>query len=82
MVHPSWFRRRSNQYLNDLIDHDPRAIKRRCSSMAGFNSLGSAAITLTGIELAYRIRKRQFCFGPARQRRHASLKELWDRALA
>jgi transposase-like protein len=64
------------------VEQDPRAIKRRCGSMAGFSSLGSAAITLTGIELAYRIRKRQFCFGPGRQRRHASLKELWDRALA
>src|ERR1700682_1822047 len=61
---------------------DHRAIKRRCASMTGFKSLGSAAITLAGIELAHRIRKRQFSFGRGRQRRVSSLKQLWDRALA
>jgi hypothetical protein len=43
---------------------DYRAIKRRCAAMVGgFKYFGSAAITLTGIELAHRIRKRRFSFG-------------------
>jgi transposase-like protein len=56
---------RSNQCLNNLIEQD-RAIKRRCASMGGFKSFRSAAITLSGAELAHRIRKRQFSFGRAR----------------
>ncbi len=58
-----------------------RAIKRRCASMLGFKSFGNAAITLAGIELAHRIHKRQFSFGPSRQWQTQSLKQLWDRAL-
>jgi transposase-like protein len=44
---------RSNQYLNNLVEQDHRAIKRRCAAMVGgFKSFASAAITLAGIELA------------------------------
>jgi transposase-like protein len=50
--------------------------------MAGFKSFASAVITVAGIELAHRIRKRQFSFGASRPRRVRSLKVLWDRALA
>ena len=31
---------RSGQYLNNLIEQDHRAIKRRCASMGGFKSFG------------------------------------------
>ena len=59
---------------------DHRAIKRRCAAMAGgFKSFGSAAITLAGIELAHRIRKRQFSFGRGRYQNFGSLKKIWDR---
>ena len=69
---------RSNQYLNNH-----RAIRRRCAAMVGgFKSFGSAAITLAGIELAHRIRKRQFSFGRGRYHNFGSLKQIWDRALA
>ncbi|MDP9013755.1 MAG: IS6 family transposase [Pseudomonadota bacterium] len=47
---------RSSQYLNNLVEQDHRAIKRRCVSMGGFKSFRTAAITLAGIELAHRIR--------------------------
>jgi hypothetical protein len=43
---------RSSQYLNNLIEQDHRAVKRRCASMGGFKSFRIAAITLAGIELA------------------------------
>jgi len=68
-------------YLNNLIEQDHRAIKRRCASMLGLKSFGNAAITLAGVELAHRIGKRQFSFGPGLQWRRQSLKQLWDRAL-
>lgn len=81
---PKWGRVevRSSQYLNNLIEQDHRAIKRRCASMGGFKSFQSAAITLSGIELAHRIRKRQFSFGRGRWGNVGSLKQLWERALA
>jgi len=72
---------RNCRYLLNIVEQDHRAIKRRCASMLGFKSFGNAAITLAGIELAHRIRKRQFSFGPGRQWRNQSLKQLWDRAL-
>jgi len=82
--HPCWrnVAVRTNKYLNNVIEQDHRAIKRRCASMAGFEAFDSAAITLAGIELAHRIRKRQFSFGRGRQRRSTSLNRLWDLALA
>jgi len=50
--------------------------------MLGLKSFNTAAITFAGIELANRIRKRQFSFGRGDQRRNWSPKQLWDRALA
>jgi transposase-like protein len=73
---------RSCRYLNNIVEQDHRAIKRRCACMTGFKSFRNAAILIAGIELAHRIRKRQFSFGLGRQRRAWSLKQLWERALA
>jgi transposase-like protein len=73
---------RTNGYLNNLIEQDHRAIKRRCASMAGFKSFGNAAVTIAGIELAHRIRKRQFSFGRCRRRRGWTRKTEWSMALA
>jgi transposase-like protein len=73
---------RSSQYLNNLIEQDHRAVKRRCASMGGFKSFRSAVITSAGVELAHRIRKRQFSFGRGRYRNSGSLKQLWDQPLA
>jgi hypothetical protein len=49
--------------------------------MGGFKCFGSAVITLAGIELAHRIRKRQFSLGRGRYQNFASLKQFWERAL-
>ncbi len=40
---------RTNKYLNNLIEQDHRAIKRRCASMAGFKTFAGAAIAIAGI---------------------------------
>ena len=50
---------RDRRYLNNVIEQDHRAIKRRCAPMLGFKSMNQAAVTLAGIELAHRIRKRR-----------------------
>ena len=73
---------RDRRYLNNIVEQDHRAIKRRCASMLGFKSFRTAAVTLAGVELAHRIHKRQFSFGRAARRRTLSLKCLWDQALA
>jgi transposase-like protein len=80
---PKWkyVRVRSCPYLNNIVEQDHRAIKRRCAPMMGFKSFRNAAITLAGIELAHRIRKRQFSFGRGRYWRAWSLKRLWHSAL-
>lgn len=82
--HPCWrnVKVRTNRYLNNIIEQDHRAIKRRCASMAGFKSLANASVTIAGIELAHRIRKQQFRLGQPRRRRRWSLKDEWAIALA
>lgn len=69
---------RGHRYLNNIIEQDHRAIKRRCASMLGFKSFRTAAVTLAGVEFAHRIHKRQFSFGRADRCRARSLKRLWD----
>jgi len=51
--------RRQRKYLNNLVEQDHRAIKRRARPMLGFKSFRAAWITLTGIELMHMIRKGQ-----------------------
>lgn len=73
---------RSNRYLNNIIEQDHRAVKRRCAAMLGLKSFRTAQVTLAGIELAHRIHKRQFSLGVAGRDQGRSLKELWDLALS
>ncbi len=72
---------RARRYLNNIIEQDHRAMKQRCAPMLGLKSFRTAATTFSGIELAHRIRKRQFCVPYERNGRVVSLKELWDQAL-
>jgi transposase-like protein len=80
---PRWQRVviRSCRYLNNIVEQDHRAIKRRCAPKLALKSFRTAAVTLAGIELAHRIRKRQFSFGRGGAGRFCSLKHLWARAL-
>jgi hypothetical protein len=70
------------RYLNNIVEQDHRAIKRRCASMLGLKSFRTAAITFAGVELAHRIRKRQYSIGSDGSDRQLSLKQRWDQALA
>jgi transposase-like protein len=72
---------RSRRYLNNIVEQDHRAIKRRCAPMLALKSFRTASVTLAGVELAHRIRKRQFSFGRSGPRRFSSLMHLWARAL-
>jgi transposase-like protein len=69
------------RYLNNIVEQDHRAIKRRCALMLGFKSFRTAEIILAGIELAHRIHKQQFSLAYKPSGTACSLKEQWDRAL-
>jgi transposase-like protein len=81
---PKWkaVRVRCCRYLNNVVEQDHRAIKQRCASMLGLKSFRTAAITFAGVELANRIRKRQFSFGNDGHCGTWTLKQGWDRVLA
>jgi len=48
---------RSSQYLNNLIEQDHRAIKRRCASMGGFKSFRTAALPWPALSLPIRFER-------------------------
>ena len=73
---------RTRRYLNNIVEQDHRAIKRRCAAMLGLKSFATATVTFAGFELAHRIRKRQFTIPYERDGGALSLKELWDQAIA
>ena len=60
-----------NKYLNNRIEQDHRAIKRRCRPMLGFKSFRCAQILLAGIELIHMLRKNQFSDTDESPRTHA-----------
>jgi putative transposase len=50
---------RQSAYLNNRIEQDHRAIKRRVRPMLGFQSVASARVILGGIEMIHMMRKGQ-----------------------
>jgi transposase-like protein len=57
--HESLIHIRQRKYLNNIVEQDHRAIKRRIRPMLGFKKFSCARILLTGIELMHMIRKGQ-----------------------
>src|SRR5215468_2825207 len=51
---------RTSKYLNNIIEQDHRRVKQRCYPMLWFKTFGNAEVTLSGIELANKIKKGQF----------------------
>jgi transposase-like protein len=50
---------RQSKYLNNIVQQDHRAIKRRVRPMMGFKSFQCARAILAGIETMHMIRKGQ-----------------------
>jgi len=72
---------RTSKYLNNLIEQDHRRVKQRVYPMLGFKRFENAAVTISGIELAHKIRKQQFDTSTVEQtgvRAH----QLWEAVLA
>ena len=50
---------RTSPYLNNVIEQDPRALKRRINAQQGFRSLEGAQRAIPGYEVMHMIRKGQ-----------------------
>jgi hypothetical protein len=72
---------RSSQYLNNLIEQDHRRVKQRIRPMLGFKRFDNAVVTISGIELAEKIKKGQVKTGKLGGY-HATMTQLWNAALA
>jgi transposase-like protein len=58
---------RQTKYLNNIVEQDHRAIKRRTRPMLGFKNFRCASILLGGIEVAHMIAKGQMKENSVRQ---------------
>ena len=54
---------RSSRYLDNSIEQDHRGVKQRTRLMLGFKRFENAVVTISGIELAGKIKKGQFTTG-------------------
>ena len=72
---------RTSRYLNNLIEQDHRRVKQRYYPMLGFKSFSNAAVTLSGIELAQKIKKGQFNTASI-SHAGARVPQLWEAVLA
>jgi putative transposase len=50
---------RQSKYLNNVVEQDHRAIKRRTRPMMGFKSFGSAVKIIAGVETMHMVKKGQ-----------------------
>jgi transposase-like protein len=66
---------RQSRYLNNRIEQNHRAIKRRIRPMLGFQSVVTARVILGGIEMIHMMRKGQAKYACNRQ---PSLAEQFD----
>ena len=64
---PKPIRIRQSAYLNNRIEQDHRAVKRRVRPMLGFKSADSARVILGGIELIHMMRKQQAKYACSQQ---------------
>src|SRR4051812_36180482 len=76
---PKRVRVRSSKFLNNGVEQDHRRVKQRIRPMLGFKCFDTAAVTISGIELAAKIRKYQFKVGKLPGRPKTLLANLGSR---
>jgi transposase-like protein len=72
---------RSCAYLNHIVEQDHRRVKSRVGPVLGFKRFANAAIAITGIELAQKLRKDQFKVHRLVTRAAGDIHDLWMAAL-
>ena len=78
---PKRVRVRSSKYLNNVIEQDHRRVKQRVRPMLGFKRFHTAGVTISGIKLAAKIRKRQFKIGKL-PGRPTTIPAIWAAVIA
>jgi transposase-like protein len=73
---------RTSTYLNNLVEQDHRRVKQRIYPMLGFKKFGSAAVTISGIDLVQKIKKGQFDIPKSIDAREARTPQVWEAVLA
>jgi transposase-like protein len=72
---------RTSKYLYNMIEQDHRRVKQRFYPMLGFKQFGNAVVTISGIELAHKIKKGQFDTSTVEQS-GVRAQQLWEAVLA
>jgi len=72
---------RASKYLNNLIEQDYRKAPQKCYPMLGFKTFGNSEVTLSGIELANKIKKGEFDTSEITGQ-GAMILQVWEAALA
>jgi transposase-like protein len=78
---PKRVRVRSSKYLNHTMEQHHRRAKQRLGSMLGLKSFRTAAVVISGMELAEKIKKGQFQMGKLGGPT-ATMPEIWRAAMA
>jgi len=73
---------RTSKYLTNIVEQDHRRVKQRIYPMLGFKSFRTAAVAISGIELAQKIRKGQYDTSAVIVIEGASVQQLWETMLA
>jgi len=68
--------------LNNLFEQDHRRVKQRIYPLLGFKNVGSAAVTISGIELVQKFRKGQLDIPESGDAGEAQTPRVWEAMLA
>jgi hypothetical protein len=72
----------TSKYLNNIIEQDHRRVKQRIYPVLGFKQFRNAAVTISGIELAQKIRKGQFDTSRVAIGTRVPVAHIWDMVIA
>jgi transposase-like protein len=72
----------TSKYLNNIVEQDHRRVKQRVYPMLGFKNFANAAVAISGVELAQKIRKGQFDLTQLRGGVKVRMPQVWDATLA
>lgn len=72
----------TSKHLNNIVEQAHRRVKQRIYPMLGFKKFDNAAIAISWVELAQKIRKGQFDMTQLRSRVKVRMPQVWDTILA
>jgi transposase-like protein len=71
----------TSKYLNNLVEQDHRRVKQRIYPMLGFKNFRYAAVAISGVELAQKIKKGQFDIAKFTNGVDVRVPEMWEAVL-